>query len=215
MSGVRVFSSLAKCLQSFKGWRFPSVREGPTRRLLLWPPMSWERTGVRVRPGTGWEKFHRYPLKRNCSENDVNVPPSLPFALSLSLSLPGSVGPLHSDRQYDISANKEGFVLSPVEGTQGDFKAFALAGVTFMVHSAVRVESAGQIVSLKRLFNRYPPPLADQVRGRAPPRRCPPVSKRSTVSLQPADPGHRSAHLQQPGRHRQAAPSPRFHTGTE
>lgn len=48
-----------------------------------------------------------------------------------------SVGPLHSDRQYDISASKEGFVLSPVEGTQGDFKAFALAGVTFKVHVTV------------------------------------------------------------------------------
>lgn len=44
-----------------------------------------------------------------------------------------SVGPLHSDRQYDISASKEGFILSPVEGSQGDFKAFALAGVTFKV----------------------------------------------------------------------------------
>lgn len=49
------------------------------------------------------------------------------------LLFPLSVGPLHSDRQYDISATKEGFVLSPVEETQGDFKAFALAGVTFKV----------------------------------------------------------------------------------
>lgn len=184
------------------------MREDPARRLLLWPPMSWERTGVRARPGTGWEKYDRYPLKRNCSEDDVQVPPSL-----RSLSLSGSVGPLHSDRQYDISANKEGFVLSPVEGTQGDFKAFALAGVTFMVHPAVRVESASQIVSLKRHLTDIL--HADQVRGRAPPRRCPPVSKRSTVSLQSADPGHRSAHLQQPGRHRQAALSPRLHSGTE
>lgn len=47
------------------------------------------------------------------------------------------MGPLHSDRQYDISASKEGFVLSPVEGTQGDFKAFALAGVTFKVYAAI------------------------------------------------------------------------------
>ncbi|KAM6940411.1 BOS complex subunit NOMO1 [Xenentodon cancila] len=46
-----------------------------------------------------------------------------------------SVGPLHSDQQYDISASKEGFILSPVEGTQGDFKAFALAGVTFKIKS--------------------------------------------------------------------------------
>lgn len=43
------------------------------------------------------------------------------------------MGPLHSDRQYDIGASKEGFVLSPLEGKQGDFKAFALAGVTFKV----------------------------------------------------------------------------------
>jgi len=44
-----------------------------------------------------------------------------------------SVGPLHSDSLYDISASKEGFVLTPVEGKTGDFKAFALAGVTFEV----------------------------------------------------------------------------------
>lgn len=54
---------------------------------------------------------------------------------SLSGLYPPSVGPLHSDLQYDISASKEGFVLTPVEGTTGDFKAFALAGVTFEVCS--------------------------------------------------------------------------------
>lgn len=118
------------------------------------------------------------------------------------LTLSGSVGPLHSDRQYDISASKEGFVLSPVEGTQGDFKAFALAGVTFMVQLLVHVESSTQFVSLKALHNRYPPLSrdVDQVRGRAPPRWCPFVFERSTVSLQPADPGHWSTYLQQPGR---------------
>ncbi|MGH0128277.1 UNVERIFIED_CONTAM: hypothetical protein FKN15_034113 [Acipenser sinensis] len=42
-----------------------------------------------------------------------------------------SVGPLHRDLEYSITASKEGFVLSPVEGTQGGFKAFALAGVAF------------------------------------------------------------------------------------
>lgn len=116
----------------------------------------------------------------------------VPFSLS------GSVGPLHSDRQYDISASKEGFVLSPVEGTRGDFKAFALAGVTFMVHLVDEVE----LVRLKRSLTDTPLSRGvDQVRGRAPPRRCPPVFKRSPVSLQPADPGNRSAHLQQPGRH--------------
>jgi len=44
------------------------------------------------------------------------------------------VGPLHSDREYDVSGRKEGFVLSPLPGASGDFKAFALAGVTFKVH---------------------------------------------------------------------------------
>nr|XP_033479681.1 nodal modulator 1 [Epinephelus lanceolatus] len=59
-----------------------------------------------------------------------------------------SVGPLHSDRQYDISASKEGFVLSPVEGTQGDFKAFALAGVTFKIRSEDGLPLSGVLLSL-------------------------------------------------------------------
>ncbi|XP_062304047.1 BOS complex subunit NOMO1 [Osmerus eperlanus] len=59
-----------------------------------------------------------------------------------------SVGPLHSDRLYDISASKEGFVLSPVEGTQGDFKAFALAGVTFKIRSEDDVPLSGVLLSL-------------------------------------------------------------------
>uniref|UniRef100_A0AAQ4QE75 Nodal modulator n=1 Tax=Gasterosteus aculeatus aculeatus TaxID=481459 RepID=A0AAQ4QE75_GASAC len=59
-----------------------------------------------------------------------------------------SVGPLHSDRQYNISASKEGFVLSPVEGTQGDFKAFALAGVTFTIKSEDGLPLSGVLLSL-------------------------------------------------------------------
>uniref|UniRef100_A0A8C4ICK8 Nodal modulator 1 n=1 Tax=Dicentrarchus labrax TaxID=13489 RepID=A0A8C4ICK8_DICLA len=59
-----------------------------------------------------------------------------------------SVGPLHSDRQYNISASKEGFVLSPVEGTQGDFKAFALAGVTFKIKSEDGHPLSGVLLSL-------------------------------------------------------------------
>ncbi|KAI9523057.1 Nodal modulator 1 [Dissostichus eleginoides] len=59
-----------------------------------------------------------------------------------------SVGPLHSDRQYDISASKEGFVLSPVEGTVGDFKAFALAGVTFKIRSEDGIPLSGVLLSL-------------------------------------------------------------------
>ncbi|KAG7214542.1 hypothetical protein INR49_023057 [Caranx melampygus] len=59
-----------------------------------------------------------------------------------------SVGPLHSDRQYDISASKEGFVLTSVEGTQGDFKAFALAGVTFKIRSEDGQPLSGVLLSL-------------------------------------------------------------------
>ncbi|TNN63976.1 Nodal modulator 1 [Liparis tanakae] len=59
-----------------------------------------------------------------------------------------SVGPLHSDRQYNISASKEGFVLSAVEGTRGDFKAFALAGVTFKIRSEEGVPLSGVLLSL-------------------------------------------------------------------
>ncbi|KAK7913571.1 hypothetical protein WMY93_013782 [Mugilogobius chulae] len=64
------------------------------------------------------------------------------------LFYPQSVGPLHSDRQYDITASKEGFVLSPVEGTQGDFKAFALAGVTFKIQSEDGLPLSGVLLSL-------------------------------------------------------------------
>ncbi|KAG7491883.1 hypothetical protein MATL_G00008710 [Megalops atlanticus] len=59
-----------------------------------------------------------------------------------------SVGPLHSDLQYDISASKEGFVLTPVEGTQRDFKAFALAGVTFEIKAEDGQPLSGVLLSL-------------------------------------------------------------------
>ena len=44
-----------------------------------------------------------------------------------------SVGPLHSDLEYTVSSQKEGYVLTAVEGTIGNFKAYALAGVSFEV----------------------------------------------------------------------------------
>ncbi|XP_041958584.1 LOW QUALITY PROTEIN: nodal modulator 1 [Alosa sapidissima] len=59
-----------------------------------------------------------------------------------------SVGPLHSDQEYDISASKEGFVLTPVEGAAGDFKAFALAGVTFEIKSEEGLPLPGVLLSL-------------------------------------------------------------------
>ncbi|KAK0146111.1 Nodal modulator 1 [Merluccius polli] len=58
------------------------------------------------------------------------------------------VGPLHSDREYDIGAHKEGFVLSPVQGAPGDFKAFALAGVTFKIRSEDDQPLSGVLLSL-------------------------------------------------------------------
>ncbi|CAI5792165.1 nodal modulator 1-like [Podarcis lilfordi] len=59
-----------------------------------------------------------------------------------------SVGPLHSDLEYTVTAQKEGFVLSAVEGTIGDFKAFALAGVTFEIKSEDDHPLAGVLLSL-------------------------------------------------------------------
>ncbi|XP_062999602.1 BOS complex subunit NOMO1-like [Elgaria multicarinata webbii] len=59
-----------------------------------------------------------------------------------------SVGPLHSDLEYTVTAQKEGFVLSAVEGTVGDFKAFALAGVTFEIKSEDDHPLAGVLLSL-------------------------------------------------------------------
>lgn len=59
-----------------------------------------------------------------------------------------SVGPLHSDLEYTVSAQKEGFVLSAIEGTVGDFKAFALAGVTFEIRSEDDQPLAGVLLSL-------------------------------------------------------------------
>ncbi|XP_077172101.1 nodal modulator 1 [Paroedura picta] len=59
-----------------------------------------------------------------------------------------SVGPLHSDLEYTVTAQKEGFVLSAVEGTVGDFKAFALAGVTFEIKSEDDHPLSGVLLSL-------------------------------------------------------------------
>ncbi|MGH0131955.1 UNVERIFIED_CONTAM: hypothetical protein FKN15_008615 [Acipenser sinensis] len=59
-----------------------------------------------------------------------------------------SVGPLHRDLEYSITASKEGFVLSPDEGTHGDFKAFALAGVTFEIKSEDNQPLSGVLLSL-------------------------------------------------------------------
>ncbi|XP_063790451.1 BOS complex subunit NOMO3-like [Pseudophryne corroboree] len=59
-----------------------------------------------------------------------------------------SVGPLHSDLEYTVSAQKEGFVLTAIDGTVGGFNAFALAGVTFEIRSEDDQPLAGVLLSL-------------------------------------------------------------------
>uniref|UniRef100_A0A8C5QXB5 Nodal modulator 1 n=1 Tax=Leptobrachium leishanense TaxID=445787 RepID=A0A8C5QXB5_9ANUR len=59
-----------------------------------------------------------------------------------------SVGPLHSDMEYTVSAQREGFVLTAIDGTIGDFNAFALAGVTFEIRAEDGQPLAGVLLSL-------------------------------------------------------------------
>ncbi|XP_076872142.1 BOS complex subunit NOMO1 [Brachyhypopomus gauderio] len=59
-----------------------------------------------------------------------------------------SVGPLHSHLEYDISASREGFMLTPAEGHAGDFRAFALAGVTFEIKAEDGQPLSGVLLSL-------------------------------------------------------------------
>ncbi|XP_007891916.2 nodal modulator 1 [Callorhinchus milii] len=58
------------------------------------------------------------------------------------------VGPLHRDQEYTITALKEGFVLTAIEGTVGDFNAFALAGVNFEIKTEDDQALAGVLLSL-------------------------------------------------------------------
>ncbi|XP_048407987.1 BOS complex subunit NOMO1 [Stegostoma tigrinum] len=58
------------------------------------------------------------------------------------------VGPLHRDQEYSVTAQKEGFVLTALKGTVGDFKAFALAGVTFEIKTEDDQPLAGVLLSL-------------------------------------------------------------------
>ncbi|GAB5583041.1 nodal modulator 1 isoform X1 [Prionailurus iriomotensis] len=59
-----------------------------------------------------------------------------------------SVGPLHSDLEYTVSSQKEGYVLTAVEGTIGDFKAYALAGVSFEIKAEDDQPLPGVLLSL-------------------------------------------------------------------
>ena len=44
-----------------------------------------------------------------------------------------SVGPLHSDKEYEVTAQKTGYILTPVPGKQGHFKAFKLGEIIVQV----------------------------------------------------------------------------------
>ncbi|KAF7481641.1 nodal modulator 3 [Marmota monax] len=59
-----------------------------------------------------------------------------------------SVGPLHSDLEYTVTSQKEGYVLTAVEGTIGDFKAYALAGVSFEIRAEDDQPLPGVLLSL-------------------------------------------------------------------
>lgn len=82
----------------------------------------------------------RYALGRACARSIMRQVGAWIFwgrpwkqSHSYHLSLSCSVGPLHSDQEYTVTSQKEGYVLTAVEGTVGDFKAYALAGVSFEV----------------------------------------------------------------------------------
>lgn len=59
-----------------------------------------------------------------------------------------SVGPLHSDLEYTVSSQKEGYILTAVEGTVGHFKAYALAGVSFEIKAEDDQPLPGVLLSL-------------------------------------------------------------------
>ncbi|KAF3843974.1 hypothetical protein F7725_016022 [Dissostichus mawsoni] len=120
-----------------------------SKELLFYPPeVEATITGVVVSGSGGHRRASRaLPGGQSVSRAAGIYPrPAVLFSAVLPSLL--SVGPLHSDRQYDISASKEGFVLSPVEGTVGDFKAFALAGVTFKIRSEDGIPLSGVLLSL-------------------------------------------------------------------
>ena len=48
------------------------------------------------------------------------------------------VGPLHSDQQYAVRAEKPGYVMTAVDGKIGDFNAFKLGEILVKVNSHSR-----------------------------------------------------------------------------
>ncbi|CAH1796880.1 unnamed protein product [Owenia fusiformis] len=58
------------------------------------------------------------------------------------------VGPLHGDQDYSVNAEKEGYVLTPIEGRKGFFKAFKLGQVLAKVSDTVGTPLGGVLLSL-------------------------------------------------------------------
>ncbi|KAG7268727.1 hypothetical protein CRUP_012871 [Coryphaenoides rupestris] len=102
----------------------------------------WARAGEKI---TGRVSPELQGVEISITERGASAP-----LITVATSEAGTyrVGPLHSDREYDISGRKEGFVLSPLPGAPGDFKAFALAGVTFKIRSEDDLPLSGVLLSL-------------------------------------------------------------------
>ncbi|ELT93278.1 hypothetical protein CAPTEDRAFT_179513 [Capitella teleta] len=58
------------------------------------------------------------------------------------------VGPLHSHTEYDVSAVKEGYVLTAIEGKQGQFRAFKLGQISVTVTDQAGQPLPGVLLSL-------------------------------------------------------------------
>ncbi|XP_006814110.1 BOS complex subunit NOMO1 [Saccoglossus kowalevskii] len=58
------------------------------------------------------------------------------------------VGPLHDSLQYGVSANKEGYILTAIDGKHGSFKAFKLGEIIIEVFDEDETPLQGVLLSL-------------------------------------------------------------------
>ena len=58
------------------------------------------------------------------------------------------MGPLHSHTEYEVSAVKEGYILSSVEGKLGHFRAFKLGQISVTVRDEASQPLSGVLLSL-------------------------------------------------------------------
>lgn len=125
----QAYSSKARSTQSWKESRLSSVK-----RERVHP---WSQSLLMTKVPIGKPVIKKYLLEASWGASFPwgrwRFLQDLDRAISSICSLLFSVGPLHSDLEYTVSSQKEGYVLTAVEGTIGDFKAYALAGVSFEV----------------------------------------------------------------------------------